>query len=304
VVRYFADAVSPGLLIPIFNFKMLDMKPTGTGKVIIAGAGPGDPDLITYKAILALRNADIVLTDRLVSHVILNRFVSPAARITFVGKQAAQPASTAQPDINQLLVSYALKGKTVVRLKGGDVSIFSNVLEELKTLRENDIPFEIIPGISAASGAAAYAGIPLTARDHASGVRFISYHKPGAFTEKYWKELARTEETIVLYMSTGNLKEIISRLTAYKIDPQKQIAIVEQATTPLQNVFVSSLYQFRTDYQNREVITPSIAIIGKVAGLHEAFQWVPNSGSTASYFTNIESKLVAYDAASAELLTA
>ena len=134
------------------------------GKVILAGAGPGDPDLVTVKTANYLQRADVVLTDRLVSEVILARYVKPSAEIVEVGKQCRKGISTPQETINELLVKYALQGKLVVRLKGGDVSFFSNVLDEPGTLVANEIPYEIVPGVTAASGAAAYAGMPLTAR--------------------------------------------------------------------------------------------------------------------------------------------
>jgi len=217
------------------------------GKVIIAGAGPGDPELITYKTILALQTADVVLTDRLVSPVILERFVTSKTEIIPVGKQANRSASVAQKDINKLLVHYASQEKVVVRLKGGDVSIFSNILDELQTLKENDIPYEIIPGITAASGAAAYCGIPLTARGYASAVRFLSYHRQENFSEQYWKELALTNDTLVFYMSGDRLCELVEKLKQYKIDREKQLAIVEQATTPSQHVRISVLDDFEMD---------------------------------------------------------
>src|SRR5438093_8607231 len=134
------------------------------GKVILAAAGPGDPELITVKAARYLQQVDVVLTDRLVSEEILKRYVSGSAEIIYVGKQCRRGPSTPQCTINELMVQHAITGKLVVRLKGGDVSIFSNILDELQTLVENNIPYEIIPGVTAALGAAAYAGIPLTAR--------------------------------------------------------------------------------------------------------------------------------------------
>src|SRR5262245_53489741 len=135
---------------------------TSIPKVIIAGAGPGDPDLVTVKTANWLQQADVVVTDRLVSRDILQRYVRKDAEIIYAGKQSRRAASTPQTTINQLLVTYAQQQKLVVRLKGGDVSIFSNVLDELSTLVEHGIPYEIIPGVTAATGAAAYAGIPLT----------------------------------------------------------------------------------------------------------------------------------------------
>ena len=212
------------------------------GKVIIIGAGPGDPDLITMKAVRYLRQADVVLTDRLVSEEILDRYVSATAEIIQVGKQCRRGISTPQKTINQLLLEYALQGKLVVRLKGGDVSIFSNILDELQTLTAEQIPYEIVPGVTAALGAAAYAGIPLTARDYSTSVRFLTYHKRDIITDKYWEELAHTEDTLVFYMSSETLNLVVEKLTANQIAPEKLLAVIEQATTPMQQVYVSNLY--------------------------------------------------------------
>ena len=143
-------------------------------KVIFAGAGPGDPELITLKTARSLREAEVVITDRLVSDVILESWVNPKALILHAGKQRRREGSTPQHVINELLVEYALQGKKVLRLKGGDVSVFSNLLDELQALNKYGIPYEIIPGITAACGAAACAGIPLTARNHAQAVRFLT----------------------------------------------------------------------------------------------------------------------------------
>src|SRR6185437_7969002 len=143
------------------------------GKLVIAGAGPGDPELLTVKSARHLQQADVVLTDRLVSDEILTRYVNPNAEIIHVGKQCRRGISTPQQTINELIVYHCLLGKLVVRLKGGDVSIFSNILDELETVVSNNIPYEIIPGVTAALGAAATAGIPLTARGYATSVRFL-----------------------------------------------------------------------------------------------------------------------------------
>lgn len=256
-------------------------------KVIIAGAGPGDPDLITYKAIKALRKADVVITDRLVSTTILELYVSKEAEIIFVGKQRGNDQSAQQTNISQLIVDLAVAGKQVVRLKGGDVSLFANLLDELEELKKHKIPYEIIPGITAASGAAAYAGIPLTARSYASAVRFLSYHKQGSFSEAYWKELAHTDDTLVLYMSGEHIEELVEKLTSYGIDSKKSLAVVEQATTPLQNVRIYNFYRNKT-MSLENIISPSLIIIGKVVNLHRAFGWIKNYTNGAQYFTNIE----------------
>ena len=217
------------------------------GKLIIAGAGPGDPELITIKAVTYLKQADIVLTDRLVSEEILKNYVGPNAEIIRVGKQCRQGVSTPQQTINDLIVHYCLLGKLVVRLKGGDVSIFSNIMDELETAISYRISYEIIPGVTAASGAAATAGIPLTARGYATSVRFLTYYKSDIVTDAYWKELANTEDTLVFYMSSETLDLVVEKLVFNNIHDDKLLAVIEQATTPFQNVRVVNLY----DYQKK-----------------------------------------------------
>src|SRR5215467_4753605 len=209
------------------------------GKVILAGAGPGDPELVTLKTVRYLQEADIVLTDRLVSDEILNKHVNKDATIIYVGKQCRRGHSTPQETINELMLEHAKQGKLVVRLKGGDVSIFSNILDELETLVTNKIPYEIIPGVTAALGAAAYAGIPLTARGYSTAVRFLTSYKSDVVTEEYWKELANTSDTLVFYMSSETLDEVVTQLVKNNISTEKQIAVVEQATTPYQHVYIT-----------------------------------------------------------------
>jgi uroporphyrin-III C-methyltransferase/precorrin-2 dehydrogenase/sirohydrochlorin ferrochelatase/uroporphyrin-III C-methyltransferase len=255
-----------------------------TGKVILAGAGPGDPELLTMKAARFLQNADVVLVDRLVSKEILTNYVSPKAEIIHVGKQCRRGISTPQKTINELMIENALLGKLVVRLKGGDVSIFSNILDELEALLANDIPYEIIPGVTAALGAAAFAGIPLTARGYATSVRFLTYYKSDIVTEEYWKELATTEDTLVFYMSSETLLNVVEKLTTHHIHEDKLLAIVEQATTPLQNVQVHNLYDFKRKVSEVNFISPTLVIIGRVVSLHENFKWLQNSTSKEYYF--------------------
>lgn len=263
-----------------------------TGKVILAGAGPGDPELITMKAVRYLREADVILTDRLVSDEMLIRYARPYTKIIHVGKQCRRGLSTSQQTINDLLVQYALSGKLVVRLKGGDVSIFSNIMDELETLVSNNIPYEIIPGVTAALGAAAYAGIPLTARNYATAVRFLTYYKTDIVTDKYWKELATTNDTLVFYMSLETLPGVIEKLAANNIDKDKLVAIIEQATTPCQKVHITGLYEFADNYKGQSFLSPSLIIIGKVVGLHERFSWLTNSTSSEYYFKPMPSQVV------------
>ena len=263
-----------------------------TGKVILAGAGPGDPELITIKAARWLQQADVVLADRLVSEEILNTYVRRDAEIIHVGKQCRRGVSTPQQTINELLVEYARQRKLVVRLKGGDVSIFSNIMDELETLVANNIPYEIIPGVTAALGAAAYAGIPLTARGYSTAVRFVTNYKSDIVTEDYWKELANTNDTLIFYMSSETLENVVEKLRANNISDDKLLAVIEQATTPFQKVHISNLYKYEENLKGQSFISPSIVIIGKVVSLHQQFAWLANSNSSEYYFKPITSQVI------------
>lgn len=256
------------------------------GKVILAGAGPGDPELLTLKAARYLGLADVILTDRLVSPEILLTHANTKAEIVYVGKQCGRGTSTKQSAINEMLVEYASQGKLVVRMKGGDVSFFSNILDELQALVNAGIPYEIIPGVTAASGAAAYAGIPLTARDHATAVRFLTYYKSDILDEAYWKDLAATNDTIVFYMSGEAAPSIIEKLREHHIDPSKKIALIAQATTPMQEVYISDFYT--VDHKlSQKFISPSLIIIGKVVNLHASFSWIENKEKPEHYFNPV-----------------
>ena len=261
------------------------------GKVILASAGPGDPELVTVKTARWLAQADVVLTDRLVSREILNSYVNSKAEIIYVGKQCRRGISTPQQTINELLVEYAAQHKIVVRLKGGDTSIFSNVLDELETLVQYKIPYEIIPGVTAALGAAAYAGIPLTARGLSVGVRLLTYYKSDIVKEETWKELADTDDTLVFYMSGETLSTLVEKLTLHGIDATKKLAVIEQATTPLQQIHTCDLYEYTEQLKDKTFRSPSLVIIGKVVSLHEQFAWLPNTNSTEHYFTPLTGRL-------------
>ena len=255
------------------------------GKVILAGAGPGDPELLTLKALRWLRQADVVIVDRLVSREALQEFTREDVLIVPVGKQCSDQASTPQSVINELLVEHALQGRLVVRLKGGDVSLFSNVLDELKTLTENNIEYEIVPGVTAALGAAAYAGIPLTARGYSTAVRMLTYYKQDLVNADYMEDLSRTNDTLVFYMSSGNLDALVERLVAHGIADDKWIAVIEQATTPQQRVHHYPVREYLNAAAGSSYASPTLVIIGKVAALHTSFGWVPNSSSNEHYFT-------------------
>ncbi len=254
-------------------------------KVIFAGAGPGDPELITLKTVRFLKDADVVITDRLVSDVILESWVNPKALILHAGKQRRREGSTPQHIINELLVEYAMQGKKVVRLKGGDVSVFSNLLDELQALKKYGISYEIVPGITAACGAAAYAGIPLTARNHAQAVRFLTLHKNEVIKPDYWKELAQTEDTLVFYMSGDTTGELVKKLMDHGIENDRSIAIIEQATTPFQKVYNTGIHLYEKELGNRSYASPTLVIVGKVASLHDELKWlVENPSNGELYF--------------------
>jgi uroporphyrin-III C-methyltransferase/precorrin-2 dehydrogenase/sirohydrochlorin ferrochelatase/uroporphyrin-III C-methyltransferase len=254
------------------------------GKVYIVGAGCGDPDLITVKGMRLLQQADVVLTDRLASPEIIERYTMPDTEVVYVGKQCRKGESTPQATINELMVLYSNEGKIVVRLKGGDVSVFSNILDELEVLHKYSIPFEIVPGITAALGAAAYAGIPLTARNYATAVRFLTAYRSDVVSEEYWKELAQTDDTLVFYMSSETLPDVIGNLVRHAIDPARLLAVIEQATTPFQKIYTGSLYEFEEKWEQRNFLSPSLVIIGKVVSLHDKFDWFNGTRTNGRYF--------------------
>jgi uroporphyrin-III C-methyltransferase/precorrin-2 dehydrogenase/sirohydrochlorin ferrochelatase/uroporphyrin-III C-methyltransferase len=260
---------------------------THIGKVILAGAGPGDPELLTIKTLRYLQRADVVIVDRLVSPEIIRYYTRPEAEIIPVGKQNRNQASTSQAEINTLLVEHARQGRLVVRLKGGDVSIFSNVLDELQTLVRHQIPYELIPGITAALGAAAYAGIPLTAREHATAVRFLTGYRPAAIDDTYWKELAHTTDTLVFYMSSEPLDTLIGNLVRYNIADDRWVAVIEQATTPCQRVTAYPVHDYLAAAAGTHYASPTLIIIGKVAALHADFHWLPDSTGETAYFPSL-----------------
>lgn len=255
------------------------------GKVILAGAGPGDPELLTLKTLRWLQKADVVIVDRLVSREALQEYTREDVLIVPVGKKCSDQASTPQSVINDLLVEHALRGKLVVRLKGGDVSLFSNVLDELQTLTAHDIDYEIIPGVTAALGAAAYAGIPLTARGYSTAVRMLTYYKQDLLNESYMQDLARTDDTLVFYMSSGGVDTLVEKLLQYGIASDKWIALIEQATTPHQRVTHYPVHSYLSNAAGNSYASPTLIIVGKVAALHTSFGWIANSGNNEQYFT-------------------
>ncbi|HVU96580.1 MAG TPA: uroporphyrinogen-III C-methyltransferase [Puia sp.] len=260
------------------------------GKVILAGAGPGDPELLTLKTLRWLQQAEVVVVDRLVSPEMVSGYVRPQAIVIPVGKQCGKEGSTPQAEINELLIAHALEGRLVVRLKGGDVSIFSNVLDELEALTQNGIPYEIVPGVTAALGAAAYAGIPLTARGYSTAVRFLTGCRP-VTDVSWWRDLAQTEDTLVLYMSSAPLDEIVSQFVGNGIASDRWIAVIEQATTPMQRVHSWPVQEYLASAGGSRYASPTLVIIGRVAALHSSFQWLANSRSKELYFPPINKNI-------------
>ena len=260
-----------------------------TGKVILAGAGPGDPDLISVKALKYIQTADVILTDRLVSPILIEDNARPDAQVIYVGKQCSKGIHTPQEDINSLIVELALQGKLVLRLKGGDASLFSNILDELEVLKANHIPYEIIPGISAAFGAAAYTGIPLTAREHSRGVRFLTLFDLKSVSISQWRDWAETDDTLVYYMSGQRLVVLAQKLAAFGIDKTKGIAVVQQATTPYQKTTVLTFNEFTEQGLPEFEYVPTLIIIGNVVNLHKEYSWFKEGATKQSYFDNHKS---------------
>jgi uroporphyrin-III C-methyltransferase/precorrin-2 dehydrogenase/sirohydrochlorin ferrochelatase len=242
-----------------------------TGEVYLIGGGPGDPDLLTFKAIRLMQQADIVLYDRLVSKPVLNLVRRDATRI-YVGKTAGDHHVT-QENINQKMVDYALEGNRVVRLKGGDPFIFGRGGEELETLAEQGIPFQVVPGITAASGCASYAGIPLTHRDHAQSVRFIAGHHRSGKLDLNWKELAQPNQTLVFYMGLNGLETICEQLKAHGLDANMPVALIEKGTSDRQRVFTGDLYTLPSIVRKAEAKAPTLIIVGTVVSLHDKLAW-------------------------------
>lgn len=257
-----------------------------TGKVILAGAGPGDPELISLKALKFLQKADVVLTDRLVSPELIEEYARKDAEIVYVGKQCSKGVWTPQQDINELIVLFAQQGKLVLRLKGGDSTLFSNVLDELQVLVKNDIPYEIIPGISAAFGAAAYTGMPLTARGYSRGVRFLTLYDLDNVKEKQWNDWAQTEDTLVFYMSGQKLEVLAKNLIEREIDLEKGVAVIQQATTPNQKTNVYSFKEILNKSLPEFEYVPTLIVVGNVVALHQKYSWFTEKATAESYFDN------------------
>lgn len=246
------------------------------GEVWLIGAGPGDPDLLTFRALRLMQQADVVLYDRLVSDEILNLTRRDADRI-YVGKKRSDHA-VPQGEINQLLVDLAMQGKSVVRLKGGDPFIFGRGGEEIELLAKSDVPFQIVPGITAASGCATYAGIPLTHRDHAQSCLFVTGHLKNGTVDLNWPLLATPNQTVVIYMGLIGLPTICEKLIEHGVRADMPIALVQQGTTQQQRVFTGTLSTMEQTISNQKVHAPTLIIVGTVVSLHKQLAWfTPNA---------------------------
>lgn len=242
------------------------------GEVYLVGAGPGDPELLTFKALRLMQQADIVLYDRLVSEAVLNLVRRDAERI-YVGKRKADH-SVPQTGINQLLVDYAKAGKRVCRLKGGDPFIFGRGGEEIETLFAHSIPFQIVPGITAASACSTYAGIPLTHRDYAQSVRFMTGHLKDNTVNLPWPELVYEQQTLVIYMGLSGLPVIARELIAHGQRPDMPVALISKGTLPDQKVITGTLADIADKVQRENIPAPTLIIVGEVVSLREKLQWL------------------------------
>jgi uroporphyrin-III C-methyltransferase/precorrin-2 dehydrogenase/sirohydrochlorin ferrochelatase len=218
-----------------------------------------------------MQQADVVLYDRLVSEPVMNLVRRDADRI-YVGKRSSDHA-VPQQDINQMLVNLAQQGKRVLRLKGGDPFIFGRGGEEIELLAENNVAFQVVPGITAASGCAAYSGIPLTHRDHAQSVRFITGHTKEGKLDLPWDSLLDTHQTLVFYMGLMNLESICAELLVRGRDTETPVALIEKGTTPQQRVIIGTLATLPDLIKGQKVYAPTLLIIGGVVSLHEQLQW-------------------------------
>ena len=257
--------------------------------VYIVGAGPGDPELLTVKAMRLLQQADAVIYDRLVSEQIMALVPKGSTRI-FVGKETGKHHLT-QDEINKLLVSLAMKGRCVVRLKGGDPFVFGRGSEEALQLVKNKIPFEIVPGITASSACTTYAGIPLTHRGLSNGVRFVTGHcrsdKP---LDLDWDKLADPNMTLVVYMGMANLSEISTRLVQAGLPADTPAAGIENGTTPQQRKCISTLAQLQDDLEQEDFKAPVMIVIGQVVTLTGSLDWFAVDSQNAKYQKNKYSK--------------
>ncbi|OOZ42532.1 siroheme synthase CysG [Solemya elarraichensis gill symbiont] len=243
----------------------------GMGEVYLVGGGPGDPDLLTFRALRCMQQADVVVYDRLVAKPILDMTRRDAERI-YVGKERDNHAMR-QEEINKLLARLAKEGKRVVRLKGGDPFIFGRGGEEIDTLAEEGIPFQVIPGITAASGCASYSGIPLTHRDYAQSVTFVTGHLKDNSMNLNWQQLAQPHQTVVFYMGLKGLPVITRELQSHGRSADTPAALIQQGTTHMQRVLTGTLETIESIVEREQPKPPTLIIVGEVVELHDKLSW-------------------------------
>jgi len=243
----------------------------GMGEVYLVGAGPGDPDLITFRALRLMQQADVVVYDRLVAKPILDMVRRDARRI-YVGKERNNHVMR-QEEINRLLADLAKEGHRVLRLKGGDPFIFGRGGEEIDTLAAQGVPFQVVPGITAASGCATYTGIPLTHRDYAQSVTFVTGHLKDGSMNLNWEQLAQPHQTLVFYMGLVGLSIIVEQLIEHGVSPDMPIALVQQGTTHRQKVYTGTLSTILEVVERDRPKPPTLIIVGEVVKLREKLSW-------------------------------
>jgi uroporphyrin-III C-methyltransferase/precorrin-2 dehydrogenase/sirohydrochlorin ferrochelatase len=253
------------------------------GEVYLVGAGPGDPDLLTFRALRLMQQADVVVYDRLVAKPIIDMVRRDAEHI-YVGKERNKHTMR-QEEINALLARLAKEGHRVLRLKGGDPFIFGRGGEEIDTLAAEGIPFQVIPGITAAAGCASYCGIPLTHRDYAQSVTFVTGHLKDGTINLNWSQLAQPNQTVVFYMGLVGLPIIVERLIAHGVSPQMPIALIQQGTTHMQKVYAGTLETILAEVEKDRPQPPTLVIVGEVVRLRDKLAWFatdmdPEQGAT------------------------
>ena len=242
-----------------------------SGRVFLVGAGPGDPELLTLRAVRVLGQADVIVYDHLVSASVLD-FARPGAERIYAGKRRNEH-TLRQEQINALLVKLARQGRQVVRLKGGDPFIFGRGGEELQALAAHGVAFEVVPGVTAASGVSSYAGIPLTHRDHAQSCIFVTGHLKDGTADLDWPSLVRLKQTVVIYMGLGGLAEICHEMMLHGAAPDLPVAVVQEGSLASQKVVTGTLSNVPERVAQAGLKSPCLTIIGEVVKLHDELAW-------------------------------